>query len=295
MGDDTVGRGTARRLWQLLEPLHAVTYFAHEPIDALRSCGLKGFWMGYFAGRAAPMGAVSAAVVDATFYNFAPRLVHRAIPDAWSFAAPDAVLQTRSHGVARALHRLLGDVAFSSEMEQAIELLRWAVDGLDCAGRPLAAANAALPLHLDEPMVALWQLATVVREHRGDGHVAMLVGAGLDGCQAHVSLVATGALSRGTLQSARGWEDSEWEAAEQALIERGWLDGSGAVTEAGRQARRAIEEDTDRLATAPWRRLGPGRTEQLAALLEPWARTIWTSGVLPTSNPMGLPHHPPAA
>lgn len=285
----TTATDAARRMWQVLEPLHAVSYFASEPVAMLQEVGLKGFWMTYFAGRAAPMGAVSASVVDATFYNFAPRLVHRAIPDAWAFASPAEVLAARQRGVSVALHRLLGDVAYSREMGRAIELLGTAVEGLDTAGRPLAAANAALPLPEDDPMAALWQLATVVREHRGDGHVALLVAARLDGCQAHVSLVATGALPRGTLQSARGWEDEEWEAAEEALSARGWLDGSGAATEVGRQARARIEHHTDRLAAAPWQRLGPERTAELALLLAPWARAVWESGVLPASNPIGLP------
>lgn len=290
MEGDEVWRATARRLWQLLEPLHAVAYFAEEPLDAFRAAGLKGFWMGYFASRAAPMGAVAPAVVDATFFNFAPRLVHRAIPDAWGFASPESVLRARADGAGLALHRLLGDVAFSTEMHRAVQLLRRAADGLDCAGRPLAAANAALPVPDDRPLVALWQLATLLREHRGDGHVAMLVGARLDGCQAHVSLVATGSLSRGALQSARGWEDAEWDAAEQALVERGWLDGSATATEAGRQARARIERHTDRLAVPPWRRLGADATDELAGLLEPWAGAVWASGVLPAANPMGLSH-----
>lgn len=293
----TMGRMTedsaaaARRMWRLLEPLHAVAYFASPPIEALQSLGLKGFWMTYFAGRAAPMGAVAAPVVDAVFYNFAPRLVHRAIPDAWALTSPEAVLQARAAGVDRALHHLLGDLSGSAQLGRAVDLLRQAVDGLDCSGRPLAAANAAIPPETGSPFAALWQLATVVREHRGDGHVAALVGTGLDGCQAHVSVVATGSLDRGTLQSARGWQDAEWDAAEQALVERGWLDGAGTATEAGRRARADIEADTDRLASAPWRTLGTSATDELAAMVTPWSEAVWRSGVLPVANPMGLTAH----
>lgn len=279
----------ARRMWHLYEPLHAVSYFAAAPLAELQGLGLKGFWMTYFAARAAPMGPVPAAVVDATFFNFAPRLVHRAIPDAWTFASPGAVLDARRHGASTALHQLLGDVAHSPEMRRALALLQQATDGLDISGRPLAAANAAVELPDDDPLGALWQLTTVLREHRGDGHVALLVGAGLDGCQAHVSVVATGSLSRGTLQSARGWEDTEWESAEQSLAERGWLDGSGAATEEGRRARADIERATDRLASGPWRRLGPDATSELVSLLGPWSAAVWESRVLPASNPMGLP------
>jgi hypothetical protein len=77
---------TARAMWKLFEPLHAVTYFADECLEQYRAVGLKGFWMGYFAGRAAPMGAVTPGLVDATFFSFNPDRVNRALPDAWSLA-----------------------------------------------------------------------------------------------------------------------------------------------------------------------------------------------------------------
>jgi hypothetical protein len=283
-----------RRLWQLLEALHGVVYFAPEPLDALVATGLRGFWMSYFAGRAAPMGAVTPAVVEATFHNFAPRLVHRAIPDAWRFADPATILAQRGPAAAAALRRLLGSDGDPTAVARAVELLDAALVDLDCSGRPLAAANADLARTGDEaePLVRLWQLATVVREHRGDGHVALLVAAGLDGCQAHVTLVAGGGISRSALQPARGWEDDEWDAAEQALVERGWLDGSGRPTAVGRRARRQLETETDRLASAPWRRLGEAQTSELEAILTPWASAIWASGTLPA--PLRRPLDPPA-
>ncbi len=282
-------------MWLRLEPLHAVVYFAPEPIAAYREVGLRGYWMGYFASRSAAMGAVSAAVVDATFYNFAPRLVHRAIPDAWTFASPERVLSARVAGAGAALARIVATPAgdLPPGTARALDLLRTAVEDLDCAGRPLAAAHAALPVP-DHPVQALWHLATVLREHRGDGHVAMLVGAELTGCQAHVMHVAAGATDRPTLQSARGWEDPEWDGAEQALVDRGWIDAGGQLTPAGRAARDRIEADTDRLASAPWQRLGPARTAELASLLAPWVAAVRASDTIPPSNPMALPVDGPA-
>ncbi len=277
-------------MWHLLEALHAVVYFAPEPIAAYKEIGLRGFWMGYFASRSASMGAVSAAVVDATFYNFAPRLVHRAIPDAWDYASPDQVLRARVDGAGAALTQILGDRAGRPPggVGRAVDLMRVAVEGIDCSGRPLAAAHAARPVP-DEPVRALWHLATVVREHRGDGHVALLVGAEIDGCQAHVLQVASGVTTRPTLQSARGWEDVEWDAAEQALVDRGWMDQGGGLTPTGRSVRAQIERDTDRLANEPWRRLGAERTQTLAEAVEPWVATIHASGAIPQANPMVLP------
>ena len=214
---------TARSMWRLLEPLHAVTYFAPETADAFRAAGTKGFWMGYFGGRAAPMGEAIAPVVAATFFNFAPAMVARSVPDVWSFATPAQLLEARSTGATRALRRLLGPLADSPHVSAAAALARRAVDGLVTAGRPLAAANASLPWPADEVTV-LWQAATVLREHRGDGHVAAVVVEGLGGCQAHVSLAATGAVPRTVLQPNRGWTDQQWDETERTLAQQGWID-----------------------------------------------------------------------
>jgi hypothetical protein len=282
---------TARAMWKLLEPLHAVTYFAAECLEEYGAAGLKGFWMGYFAGRAAPMGAVGPAVVDATFFSFNPDRVTRALPDAWSFATPDRVLDARLAGVDRALGRILGlDGGRRSEgdMAGAAALARQAVEGLTTDGRPLAAANVALGWP-QEPHLALWQAATVLREHRGDGHVTALVAAGLDGRQALVSMAATGAVSRAMLQAARGWDDDAWDASVGVLTERGWLHDDATLTTSGTEARREIEDLTDLLAAEPWERLGDDGTEALRAVLAPVASAIASSGAVPVPNPIGLP------
>jgi len=275
-------------MWKLFETLHAVTYFAEECIEEYAAAGLKGFWMGYFAGRSAPMGAVGPAVVDATFFNFNPDRVARALPDAWSFASPEAVLEARLSGVDRALRRILGPEAVGPDVARGAALARSAVEGLMIDGRPLAAANVALAWPT-EPHVALWQAATVLREHRGDGHVTALVAAGLDGRQALVTMAATGAVPRAMLQAARGWDDDAWDAAVTALIERGWLDEDATPTVSGTVARQEIEDLTDLLAAEPWERLGDDGTESLRAVLGPLAAAIGSTGALPTPNPIGLP------
>lgn len=279
---------TARSMWRLLEPLHAVTYFAPETADAFRAAGTKGFWMGYFGGRAAPMGEAIGPVVAATFFNFAPAMVARSVPDVWSFATPAQLLEARSTGATRALRRLLGPLADSPQVSAAAALARRAVDGLVTAGRPLAAANASLPWLADE-LTVLWQAATVLREHRGDGHVAALVVEGLDGCQAHVSLAATGAVPRTVLQPNRGWTDQQWDDAERTLAQRGWLDRHGRATDEGIAGRAAVEAATDLLASDPWKQLGTGDTAALAQALTPLTRAVLSSGVIPDVNPMGLP------
>ncbi|HEY7946825.1 MAG TPA: hypothetical protein VID75_04055 [Acidimicrobiales bacterium] len=281
---------TARRMWRVFDPLHAVTYFAPECDEEFRACGLRGFWMGYFAGRGAPMGAVEPAVVTATFYNFAPKMAARALPDAWGFASPAKVLEARLVGVDRALGRIFGSDRSSPEVVEAADIARRAAESVTVVGRPLAAGNAALPWPSD-PLLALWQATTVLREHRGDGHVAALVDAGLDGCQAHISFVATGAVSRPVLQPARGWSDDEWEAAERALVERGWVEAgdAGKLTPFGVAARQQIEDATDRMAMEPWDRIGDEATNRLKSLLKPMASRIAELGLIPAINPIGLP------
>jgi hypothetical protein len=276
-------------MWRVYDTLHAVTYFAPEADEEFRGCGLKGFWMGYFAGRSAPMGAVEPAVTTATFYNFAPRLVTRALPDAWGFASPAAVLEARLAGVDRAFGRIFGSDRSGSDLASAAAIARRAAESVTTVGRPLAAANAALAWP-DDPMLVVWQATTILREHRGDGHVAALVEAGLNGLEAHISFVGAGGVTRGVLQPARGWSDEEWEGAERAMVARGWLDETdpGKLTLVGAAARQQIEEATDRMAVEPWQKIGDEATAELRALLKPMAARIAELGLIPVLNPIGL-------
>jgi len=275
-------------MWRLIEPIHALTYFSSESRDAFRDAGLKGFWMGYFAGRSAPMGAVGPSVVAATFFNFATGMVRRSIPDAWEFSTPAAVLEARVSGVDTALRKVLGPLAESLDLEHAADLLRRAAEAASFPGRPLGAANAALDWPSD-PLGVLWHATTVLREHRGDGHVVALCLARLDGCQAHISMVSTGVVGRSVLQPNRGWSDEEWDEAERSLVERGWIDETGRATDSGIVVRSEIEQMTDCLAADPWERLGEERCDLLVSLLKPLAKAVSQSRVVPTPNPIGLP------
>jgi hypothetical protein len=234
------------------------------------------------------MGAVDASVVTATFFNFAPWMVERAIPDAWAIAAPDDVLATRFEGVDSALRTLLGDRVESDEVREVAELARMARDACDTVGRPLAAAWIGVDAP-DEPHLALWCALSVLREHRGDGHVAALVAEDLDGCEVHPLLVAAGGSTRALQQRARGWTDEEWEAAEARLVARGWLDGAGGLTALGRERRTAVEATTDRLASSPWNALGPEHVDRFEQLMGPLSGAIAASALIPYPNPMGLP------
>ncbi|MBD0694342.1 SCO6745 family protein [Streptomyces sp. CBMA123] len=273
----------ARALWWLFEPVHAVTYFQPECLDSFEEAGLRGFWRGYFAGRSAPLGAVDAPPVIGAFFNFAPAMVERALPAVWSLAGPEEALAARGKGAGAALARLLEHVD-RGQVERAVETLEQAAARLDCAGRVLAAANAALPppTGLYE---RLWRAATVMREHRGDGHVAALVTAGLDGCEALVMRCAMD-MRREQLQPVRGWTDEQWDAAAARLVERGWLTAAGTVTELGRIRHQALEAATDLAAARVWEDYPRAELDGLAAALKPISALCRSS--LPF-YPVGLP------
>ncbi|MBB2911319.1 hypothetical protein FHS43_002584 [Streptosporangium becharense] len=278
-----------RTMWQLLEPLHAVIHFAPEGKAAADAVGMRGFWMGYFAMRAAPLGPVGPDVVMAAFHGFPRAHVARALPDAWTFATPGDVLRARLDGAGAALRRLLTDAAVESDAMRAAADLAWEAAGhTDIAGRVLAAANRALP-DPGEPHLRLWQAATTLREHRGDGHVAALVVHGVAPVEAHLLKVAAGETGLAHLRLARRWDDEEWDAAAVTLRERGWTDGSGRLTAEGARWRDRIERLTDEAAAEPWRALGEERTAALARLLRPMTQTIMESDAFPPANPIGLP------
>lgn len=278
----------ARELWQLAEPYHAITYFAPEAHAAFERSGLRGFWRGYFAGRAAPLGPVGAGVVTASFFGFHPAFVARALPSIWSMATPAAAIDARLAGVSEALLRIFGGDAPTATLHEAVALSRRALDACDAAGRPLFAANRELDWPA-EPHLALWHATTLLREHRGDGHVAALTVGGLDPCQAHVTQIAVSGASLETIQPYRGWDDNDWTAATERLLARGWLDDDGRLTSDGRAGRDAVERDTDRLATEPVDRLGADGLDTVVRALAPLTARLVGTGLMPYPNPIGVP------
>jgi hypothetical protein len=277
----------ARNFWAAIEPLHDVAYFAPESLAAMRGIGLRGFWMGYTAGRVAPLGPLGPEPAEAMCYSFAPALVARAIPDAWKFSSPAAVLDARLSSVGVALrahvppelHDTFGDLA---------ALLWSAVEGCRFDGRPLSAGWASVPRPSD-PAQSAWLATTVLREHRGDGHVMACVGAGLRGLDASVTHVATGAYPRSLIQPTRGWTDEDWAASERRLQARGLLDSGGRLTKSGGSLRRDIESLTDRLAAGPVERIGETGIKEAIMLAAPVSRSLMDGGVVPVPNPVGVP------
>jgi hypothetical protein len=276
---------TARRLWALGEPFHALTYFADECRSAAEAAGLTGFWSTYFATRAAPLGPVGPEVVTATFYNFAPAFVARRVPAVWQAVPPGRALAARLAGVDAAVRRVLGE-EWPAAVTEAAGLAGVAAAAVDLPGRPLAAANAGLPVP-DEPHLALWQSLTTLREHRGDGHNAALLQREIGGVGAHVLATAAGRTEKEWLMRARGWDADPWDAAADDLAARGWLAGAELTAE-GAAIVAAVEADTDRLALGPWRELGDPGCDRLAELLVPLRRAVLAAGLWPERNPIGV-------
>jgi hypothetical protein len=270
-----VGQDAAlsRQMHRTLEPYHGMIYFVPEAQAEYARIGLTGSRMGYFASRAAPMGAVPADVVIATFFNFCPALVRRVIPAAWEQATPAEIIEARFRAADQALRRLLSDAVASPDIKEAAELARAATAGCFVEGRPLYAGHASLEWP-EEPHLVLWHAQTLLREFRGDGHIAAMVTQGLEGIDALLIHDATGDLPAGILQASRAWPDDDWNAAHARLQARGWLSDEGGLTDDGRAARAWVETTTDELMLRCWEPLGEDACRRLRALVRPYSRVI---------------------
>ncbi len=276
----------ARRFFDRFEPVHAVTYFAPGVRTALDAMGFVGFWRGYFAARSAPLGQLPAEVVTAIFYNFSAERVAKAVPAIWDIAAPADMVRVRADTAVAAL-RGYGLTDDTPGVGQAADLAGLAARGAPSDGRPLFAANLALPWP-DTPLAALWHAATLLREHRGDGHVAVLVSEGISGRESNVFHCAAGAVPADFIKRSRDYSDEEWDACVAALAERGLLTAASTLTDEGRALKHHVELRTDTLALGGLRALGDTAVERLFAALTPITRRVIAGGDIPAATPMAL-------
>lgn len=274
------GMHAARRLWTTLEPLHGVVYFSPEVRAAGKAIGLRGYWDTYFAFRAAPLGPVSAPGVVAMFAGFEPAMVARSLPSAWSRASVESCLAARSAVAGQVLRGIGVSPDACAAAVSSLSSLEFA-----SIGRPLGMANAALPLPSD-PVEALWQLATTVREHRGDGHVAALTHAGLSGLEAMHLQLTVNRLGSEALRQVRGWSAEEWEAGRASVVARGLLSPAGGLTPDGAALLVAIEEATDSLAWQGGVSAVP--VSDVVDVLASSVAAVWDSGLMPVANPIGV-------
>ncbi|CAN5307443.1 hypothetical protein BH23ACT9_BH23ACT9_07060 [soil metagenome] len=279
-------RDLARAMHGVIEPFHAIAYFATEMTDAWEALGLEPRGQGYVAGRAAPMGPVGPDAAAAVFYNFNPALFGFALPAAWDVATPQQVIEARSTAIQALYERVQAPTA---DLAEAIDLARAAADACEVHGRPLAAANKAVAAP-GVPFADLWQALAVVREHRGDGHVALLLAAGIGPVEALVLYSGwQDRISQRFLQSTRLWDEAAWDGAIASLGERGLTDPAG-LTPQGRALREQLEADTDRLASPPWAALGEQRSLRLFDLLVPLVQALNEAQAYP--RPAALPDRP---
>lgn len=272
----------AGKIARSLEPLHALGYFCPEVETEVTGLGIRKGRAAYFASRSAAMGRVGAGTVAATFYVFNPTLVAHFVPAVWEVASPEQVIAARYRGNAAAWLRLLGEETLASaEVAEAAELARTAASGCDVAGRPLHAGHADLPWP-EQPHLVLFHALTLLREHRGDGHVATLIGAGLSGIEALLTHTATGrGFTRAAAQATRGYSDEEWQAAVAALADRGLMTAAGELTEEGSEVRRSVEAATDVAGAGPWFHLGEAGTLRLGELGRTLVATVNDNGAFP--------------
>ncbi len=257
---------TARRLFELTEPIGAIPYSAEEPNEAMFALGFRDFWDTYFAGRAAALGTVSAQVVDALFYNFAPGEVARHIPSVWDTTTPEAATTARRAGCARALRRILGDQVDTPEFARATDLLLTAAISAPIEGRPMYAALLTLDIP-DDVVERLFHAASLVREHRGDGHISALMVHGIGRLEAHVLLALGMDLPAGKFGRIHHLPAAQIDAVVDGMRERGLIGDDGWLSEDGRAVKRQVEDLTDDLAWAPYTALSPAELDELVATL----------------------------
>ncbi len=268
----------ARLLFELTEPISLVNFFSPEPNDSMAALGLPDYWAGYFAGRSAPLGRVPAEVVHATFYNFADGEVARHIPRIWDTTTPQAAHAARQQGCVAALRRILGDLVDTPELARAAELLAKASTSAPTEGRVMYAALRTLPMP-DEPVARLWHAANMLREHRGDGHIAALVSERIGGTEAHVlSALAMGHYPAESFGRIHHLPEVRLAEVMGGLRDRGLLNGSGRLTDSGRAVKDRVESLTDALAEAPYEGLESPEVDELISLLEPISRTLEATG-----------------
>ncbi|WP_006245242.1 SCO6745 family protein [Mycolicibacterium tusciae] len=276
--------GLARRFFDRFEPVHAVTYFAPEARAALDGLGYRSFWMGYFAARSAPFGPVPAEVVAAAFYNFAPDRVAKALPAAWEIASPAEVLRAREQSAVAALRRY--GVGVDDDLGTAAELAAKAARSAALDGRALFAANLALDWP-EDPLAKLWHAITLLREQRGDGHVAVLLSQGISGRECNVLHAAADRVPKEMIMRSRDYDDEQWGFYRDRLVRRGLLDGD-ELTAAGRELKQRIEDTTDLLALGALDALDDDEVETLFRSLTPITRKVVAAGDVPAATPMAL-------
>jgi hypothetical protein len=266
----------ARRMFELVEPIGMIPYSADEPNETMFALGFTNYWDTYFAGRAAPLGLVPAEVVDALFYSFAPGEVARHIPKVWRTTTPEAAIAARQLGCANALRRILREHLGSAGFARVVELLLKAATSAPLEGRPMYAALRALPIP-EDPVVRLFHAASLLREHRGDGHVAALMVEGVGRLEAHVLLALDLGMRPERFGRIHHLPPTQLAAVTDGLRDRGLIGDDAWLSERGHAVKQRVEDLTDELAAKPYESLEQGELAELVSELEPLAALLVTA------------------
>ncbi|HMJ78477.1 MAG TPA: hypothetical protein VK507_21010 [Iamia sp.] len=285
----------SRRLGAVLEPLVGQVYFSPECHDAYVALGFRpspgSFGAGvaapdgpaYFTSRGSVLGQVPGQLVAAAFGVFNPEVVVPAVARGWSLTDAATICAARTEGAVGQLRRVLGP---SPEgLDRANELLARAVEPLRPEGRALFSGLLALGIP-DDPLAAVWRGGDLLREFRGDSHIAAWISAGLDATEIGLLTELYWGLPLRTYIRTRAWTDEHLDAAEQRLVERG-LVADGALTDAGRVLREEVEVRTDQQVQPAIDALGDD-VDELVTLLRPWGAAVRAAGGYPADGPHDL-------
>jgi len=259
----TAAQTPARSLRDAIEPFHSICYFTDEVKARYIELGMHP-WASYFGQRAAPMGAVTAPVVTATFYGFSPSLVEKSVPAVWDRISPADAWADRVRSVGIVLDRAVAGLIEPSDLDRAIATGEQLVDAFVPGGRPLGSAHAVMPRPSD-PLQHLWVVVSALREYRGDGHVAALVAAGVEPIESMVTSTGFSNLSMRFHRRGRGWTEEQWNAGVERARARGWIDETGSMTAEGIAVREDVERSTDAAMDTV---LAATTPEDLAALID---------------------------
>ena len=268
-------KAKVHRMFEFVEPI-ATLAFSSVTDEAFLALGMRDYWDGYFAGRAAPLGLAPAEVVHAVFYNFAGGEVARHIPWVWSVTSPEQAIAVRERSSAAALRQKIGQLADSPGLVRVADLAARAAVSAPTEGRALYAGLRALQMPA-EPAARLWHAATLLREHRGDGHNSALVANHIGGTEAHVLLAVSLGMKAEEFDRTQHLPQAQLGAVIDRLRSRGLLDVAGSLTDSGLETRERIEALTDDLAAPPYEVLTADEMDELIAGLEPIAAALSAS------------------
>jgi hypothetical protein len=263
-----------RVLRNVCEPIGANVYFAPEAQERYRALGLD-YMTGYFCSRSASMGVLAGMTVASAFGVFNPAIVSAAVEAGWAKTDRETLLRARYEGAVASLRRLIGEPD-PKTLSRAIELLRRGLAVADHAGHPIYSGLLSLPWP-DDPMGQLWRCCDMVREHRGDSHIAVWAKALVAPIEIQLMSELQMGIPLKTYSATRGWTPQQMEDALDGMRAKGWMSGDVFSPE-GQGLRDRIEADTDAMETPIVEAIGAD-FDEVIDLLRPWASAIVKVGI----------------